>query len=52
MTDGRTRYDIYKEGVRKILEAKGRVDVVEAVEAVEPNDTKIHTEKIEDYNNS
>jgi hypothetical protein len=49
MTDGKTRYDIYKQGVYKILESKGRVDIVELVESSETKDIKQNVEKIEDF---
>lgn len=40
MTEGCSRYDIYKEGVLKILRSKGRVDVVDVVDEGGTNSTK------------
>lgn len=43
LTDGRTRYDIYKKGIKQILEGKSLFEIVEGVEVVEggnPNNIK------------
>ena len=43
MTNGRTHYNIYKEGIHKILEIQGLVEAVEGVEGVTPQ-TGIQTQ--------
>lgn len=40
LTDGRTRYDIYKTGIKQILESRGRSDIVESVDRVDRVDRK------------
>ncbi len=45
MTNGRTRYDIYKERVHQILDTKGWFKIVEGVERVEQKEPPIESFK-------
>lgn len=40
MTNGRTRYGIYKDRIRQILDTKGLLEIVEVVEGVEAGEQK------------